>query len=349
MAAAWVERMAFGREYRVAVWMLCADLLESGYEIERVLPVVADVNRRAGRAAVAKVVEGLVPALEAGRLREAVERVTPAAEAMVFEGFGRADAAAVFRSAARIATVRERVANSLRANLAGPVFPGHGDRRTRLWRGSGIRAGARATGAARAVAGGGAARRTGRRWPSPSTWSGSGAGVVVLASALAWLARNWTGAGRRMADNVVPFSLVRFVVGLSFVLSIVEAMRAGLDMDRRLFEDLAKGGTRYSRHRILAIAREMERGEQLGRAMEGAHHGFPAPELIPVVMALDGMDEWADRLGRFVDRWVERSERVVRERAMVMNRVLTLVVVLIAGSAMWLLFGVLQDLIGQAV
>ena len=114
-------------------------------------------------------------------------------------------------------------------------------------------------------------------------------------------------------------------------------------------EDLARGGTRYSRHRILAIARGMERGEQFGRAMEGSGHGFPAPELIPVVMALDGMDSWTERLGRFVDRWVDRSERSVQERAVVVNRALTMVVVLIVGSGMWLLFGVLQDLIGQAL
>ena len=348
MAAAWMERMAFGREYRVSVWMLCADLLESGYEIERVLPVVADVNRRAGRTAVANVIAGLIPALEAGRFREAVERVAPAAEAMVFEGFGRADAAAVFRAAARIAIVRDRLSVALRTNLAGPVFL------SLVTAGLVYGAGKGFVPALEELA-------PLEAWPIGAQWAARvavgfadnaqwiGAGVAVLAVVLAWLARNWTGSGRAAADSVVPFSLVRFVVGLSFVLSVVEAMRAGLDLDRRLFEDLARGGTRYSRHRILAIARGMERGEQLGRAMEGSGHGFPAPELIPVVMALDGMDSWAERLGRFVDRWVDRSERSVQERAVVVNRLLTMVVVLIVGSGMWLLFGVLQDLIGQAL
>ena len=122
MTWAWLERTAFGRTERISVWMLCADLLESGYEIEHALPVVAEVNRLAGRKSVARVVEGFVPALEANRLREAVARVAPPAEAMVFEGFGRADAASVFRSAARIADVRDRLAIALRASLAGPIF-----------------------------------------------------------------------------------------------------------------------------------------------------------------------------------------------------------------------------------
>ena len=348
MAAAWMERMAFSRERRVSVWMLCADLLESGYEIERVLPVVADVNLRAGRASVAKVILGLVPALEAGRFREAVERVAPAAEAMVFEGFGRADAASVFRSAARIALVRDRLAVALRSHLGGPIF-------LSLVMASLIYgAGAVFVPALEQLApleewppGARMAAVVAVGFSENAQWIG--AGVCALGVVLTWLARNWTGAGRVLADNLVPFSLVRFVVGLSFVLSVVEAMRAGLDLDRRLFEDLARGGTRYSRDRILAIARGMERGQQLGRAMEGSKHGFPAPELIPVVMALDGMGSWAERLGRFVDRWVDRSERLVEERAAVVNRLLTAMVVMIVGSGMWLLFGVLQDLIGRAL
>ena len=346
MARAWIERLSFPRAHRIAVWMLCADLIESGYEIERVLPVVAEVNRRAGRKSVARIIEGLVPALEAGTFRSAVERVAPAAEAMVFEGFGRADAAAVFRAAARIAEVRDRLGVALRTHLAGPVFL------LLVTAGLVYGAGAHFVPALEQLApveawpaGPQLAARIAMGFAAYAVWVG--AGVAVAAVVLGWLARSWTGRGRHLADAVVPFSLVRFVAGLSFVLSVVEAMRAGLDLDRRLFDDLARGGTPYTRHRILAIGGAMERGDKFGEAMAGTGHGFPAPELIPVVSALDGMPSWAERLGKFTDRWVARSERLVAERAVVANRVLTLAVVLIAGSGMWLLFGVLQDLVDQ--
>ena len=346
MAWAWLEATAFTRVHRIAVWMLCADLLESGYEIEQVLPVVANVQRRAGRKSVARIVEGFIPALEAREFRVAVARVTPAAEAMVFEGFGSSDAAKVFRAAARIAEVRDRLAIALRRNLAGPVFL------LAVAAGLGYGAGEGFVPALEGLA-------PVETWPAASQLAANAAvgfadniiwiamGLVGAAFGLGWLARNWTGRGRRWADAVVPFSLVRFVSGLSFVLCLVEAMRAGLDMDRALFEGLARGSTRYTRSRIMAIGRLMEEGGKLGRSMEETGHGFPAPELIPVVSALDGQADWAQRLGEFVDRWVERSERLVEERAMVLNRALTMLIVALVCMGIWLLFGVLQELLAR--
>ena len=83
-----------------------------------------------------------------------------------------------------------------------------------------------------------------------------------------------------------------------------------------------------------------------GQADRKAHGG---PHRAVYCYGRENYDFWAERLGRFVDRWVDRSERSVQERAVVVNRALTMVVVLIVGSGMWLLFGVLQDLIGQAL
>ena len=346
MAAAFLERMSFGRAQRVAVWTLCADLLESGYEIERVLPLVGDVMRRSGKASIAGIIEGFRPALERNKLRAAIARVAPPAEAMVFEGFGRANSAAIFRAAARIAEVRDRLSVAMRTHLIGPFFL------------------LVVTGGLLYGAGWGFVPALEKMapveaWPAESQLAAAvavgfaenvwwiGGGVVAVLAAFVWLGRNWTGSGRHIADQVVPFSLIRFVTGLSYIFSVVEAMRAGLDLDERLFRDLATGGTRYTRHRILAIAAQMERGESLGEAMEKAGHGFPAPELIPVVAALAGMPEWQERLGKFVDRWIARSERMVAERAMVLNRVLTAAIALIVVAGIGTVGGLLQDLVGR--
>ena len=207
MAWAWLERTAFTRVHRISVWMLCADLLESGFEIEHVLPVVAEVNRSAGRKSVGRVIEGLIPALEAGRFREAVARVTPSAEAMVFEGFGRSDPVEVFRAAARIAEVGDRVAVALRAHLAGPIFL------TLVAGGLVYGAGVGFVPVLEGLA-------PVETWPVASQLAANLAvgfadnvvwfavAFVALAVAFAWLARNWTGKGRSGADEVVPFSLV---------------------------------------------------------------------------------------------------------------------------------------------
>ena len=340
--------MAFDRENRISAWMLCADLLESGFEIERVLPVVAASNRVVGRTRVARVIEGLIPGLETGEIRASIAKVAPPGEAMVFEGFGRVDAASIFRAASRIAEVQDRVALALRTHLAGPVFLvvvvllmlyAAGE-----WFVPALEDMAPV-----------------QEWPIASRFAATVTvgfkdnallivgSIAVVAVVVGWLARNWTGRGRGVADGFFPFSIVRLVTGLSFVLTVVEAMRAGLELDARLFRGLASGGTRYTRHRIRAIGDAMERGDRFGEAMAGTGHGFPTPELIPVVTALDGMEAWEERLGKFVDRWVARSERLVGDRAVVANRVLTGVVVFVAGSGMWLLFGVLQDLIRRGV
>ena len=346
MVVAFLERLSFGCVHRVAVWTLCADLLESGYEIEHALPLVADVNRRSGKKSIGRIVDQLRPALERNELRVAIARIAPPAEAMVFEGFGRADSAAIFRAAARIAEVRDRLSVAMRMNLIGPFFlfvvaaglvyaagwgfiPALEKMAPReQWAPEAQFAAAIAVG-----------------FTENAVWIVSVmVGLLVL---VAWLGRNWVGAGRRLADRVVPFSLVRFVSGLSFIFSVVEAMRAGLDLDERLFQDLAVGGTRYTRNRILAIGKGMERGERLGEAMENTGHEFPAPELIPVVSALDGMPQWEERLGKFVDRWIARSERLVAERAMVLNRVMTAAIVLVIVSAVGTLGGLLQDLVSR--
>lgn len=344
----WLDRLAFTREHRISTWMVCADLLEAGFEIEKVLPVVAEAARAAGRRRVGRVVDGLIPALVTGEMRAAVARVAPPSEAMVFEGFGRVEAAAVFRAAARIAEVQDKVALALRRELAGPallvvVIA------VMLWA-----AGEFFVPTMEDMA-------PVEEWPVASRLAAEvavvfkdnvlriGGGFVGLSVVVAWLARNWTGRGRAVADGFFPFSIVRLVSGLSFVLTVVEAMRAGLELDARLFRGLATGGTRYTRQRIAAIGDAMERGEQFGQAMAGTGHGFPTPELIPVVTALDGTEAWEERMGKFVDRWVARSERLVGEHAAVANRVMTGIVVLIAGSGMWLLFGVLQDLIRRGV
>ena len=83
--------------------------------------------------------------------------------------------------------------------------------------------------------------------------------------------------------------------------------------------------------------------------MVQAGHGFPAPELIPVVAALDGRVGWSERLGKFVDRWVSRSERMVSEGAAVLNRVLTTMVVVIVCVGVWLFFGVIQELVSRGL
>ena len=92
-----------GREERIAIWRLCANLLESGFEIERVFPLVREMYALQGKRSVAARIEGLEEAVKTGHLSRAVGRTASGGEALVFQAFGRTDAVVVFAAAARVA------------------------------------------------------------------------------------------------------------------------------------------------------------------------------------------------------------------------------------------------------
>ena len=131
--------------------------------------------------------------------------------------------------------------------------------------------------------------------------------------------------------------------GSAFLFVALEFLAAGLDLNDRAFEDLKRHASPYARHRIGAIQRGMARGAGLGRAMALAGHGFPDPALVPVAAALDGAPGWEDKLARFVERWVGRSEDLLKSRAAALNGALLIVVTLAMAAGIDAMFSVLQQ------
>ena len=330
------------REERIAIWRLCANLLESGVEIERVFPLMREMYAVQGKRRTAAKIASLEEAVKTARLSEAVGRISSAGEALVFQSFGRTDAVAVFAAAARIAEVQDKLMIALWTNLAGPCFL--------ILALLGMVWGAGAFFIPQL-----ADYYPMSDWPGWSRNAGElclwvagqilwiGAGAAVALGAVVWLGMVWTGAGRAAADRVVPFSWLRLVTGLAFLLTAVECVRAGLDLNERTFAALSRGGTRYVRHRIGAIAANMNRGLGFGQAMAATGHGFPEPQLIAVVAALEGMPQWESRLGVFCERWVERAEHLVRSRTLVFNRALLLLVGAVVAGGISALFEVLES------
>ena len=330
-----------GREERIAIWRLCGNLLESGFEIERAFALVREMYSVQGKRWIAARVGTLERAVKAGQLSEAVGRTASGSEALVFQAFGRTDAVAVFAAAARIAEVQDRLVMALWANLAGPCFL--------VVALTGMVWGAGALFVPQI-----ADYFPMSDWPAWSRSTGEACmwvadrilWICIAAGAglgtLAWLGAAWTGWGRSLADRVAPFSWMRMVTGLAFLLTAIECVRAGLDLNDRTFAALGRGGSRYVRHRISAIAANMNRGLGFGQAMAATGHGFPEPQLIAVVAALEGMPQWESRLGVFCERWIERAEHMVRTRTLVFNRALLLVVGAATAGGISALFEVLE-------
>ena len=334
--------LVLGRKARVDCFRTVADLLESGFELERALDVTVRAQRGQGPSFRTRLLEGWRRALIENRFAEAMAASAPPAEAMIFQAYGRIEAAVLFAAAARVADLRDRQISAVRKALAMPLTLA-GGLAVMLW------------------AAGGYFVPVLESVVPPERW-GPAAGLFRAASA--WLHAeplvfcaicatvvaatgtamvHWTGPGRTTLDRIAPFSLYRTITGSAFLFVALEFLAAGLDLNDRAFEDLKRHASPYARHRIGAIQRGMARGAGLGRAMALAGHGFPDPALVPVAAALDGAPGWEDKLARFVERWVGRSEDLLKSRAAALNGALLIVVTLAMAAGIDAMFSVLQQ------
>ena len=341
MLRGFVASLVLPSRVRIDVFQMIADLLESGVAVEKALAIAIETAASQGQTWRAAVLRQWRAALLSGRFPETAARWVSPAEAMIFGAYGRVEAGVLFAGAARVAEMRSRQKAAMWKALALPVVLMVG-LVVLLWGAGGyfipVLEGVSA----------------------PSSW---GMGAQVFRTVSVWLYGNfllflgicvglmfgmyllivhWTGPGRAFADRVAPFSLYRTLTGSAFLFVVLEFVAAGVDVNDRTFEALKGGASPYARHRIGAIQRLMASGAGLGQSMRLAGHGFPDPALVPVVAALDGTAGWEQKLGRFVARWVGRSDEVLRSRAAVLNGALLLIVTVVMAGGIDAMFGILQ-------
>ena len=331
-----------GRKARVDCFRTVADLLESGFELERALDVTVRAQRGQGPSLRAGLLEGWRRALIENRFAEAMAASAPPAEAMIFQAYGRIEAALLFAAAARVADFarpadlgRVRKALAMPLTLA-PVSPSCCGRRAgiscRYWKAS-------------------CRPNAGDRPPvcSAPPRLGSMPNRLYFAPSAPPSCRNRHGDGpldRSRPDRARPHRPVLALphdhrLGLPVRGARVSRRRSRSQRPRFRGSEAACLALRA--HRIGAIQRGMARGAGLGRAMALAGHGFPDPALVPVAAALDGAPGWEDKLARFVERWVGRSEDLLKARAAALNGALLIVVTLAMAAGIDAMFSVLQQ------
>ena len=338
--------LVLGRRARTDVFRMIADLLEAGFSLERALSIAAQVAKDQGQRARAGLLLSWRRALLEDRFAGTVADALPASEAMIFHAYGRVDAGVLFAAAARVAEMRERQVSAVWKALAMPLVLAAG-LVLLLWAAGGYFVPVIETVSPPEQWSTGA-----RFFRTMSTWlygntfvfGGMAAGLVAVTTA-AMVA--WTGPGRTVLDRIAPFSLYRTLTGSAFLFVVMEFLAAGIDVNDRAFEALKRSASPYVRHRIGSIQGFMARGAGLGRSMVLAGHGFPDPSLVPVVAALDGAQGWERKLARFVERWVGRSEALLRARAAVLNGALLIVVAGVMGSGIDAMFSILELAAGR--
>ena len=338
--------LVLGRKARVDVFRMIADLLEAGFSLERALGIAAQVAKDQGQRARAQLLLSWRRALLEDRFAETAADALPASEAMIFHTYGRVDAGVLFAAAARVAEMRDRQLSAVWKALAMPLVLAAG-LVLLLWAAGGYFVPVIETVSPPEEWSTGA-----RLFRSMSTWFHAntllfGGMLAALVALTAWAMVAWTGPGRTLLDRIAPFSLYRTITGSAFLFVVMEFLAAGIDVNDRAFEALKRSASPYVRHRIASIQGFMARGAGLGRSMVLAGHGFPDPSLVPVVAALDGAQGWEKKLARFVERWVGRSEELLRARAAALNGALLMVVAGVMGSGIDAMFSILELAAGR--
>ena len=313
------------RGQRIDLYHTVADLLNAEFSLERALATAVTTMEAQGKTLEAKPLGYWQKALTRGTFASEVAAWTPASEAMIFAAYGRVGAEALFAGAARVAEMRDRQTAAVREAVALPLLLA-ATVLVMLWG-----AGEFFIPAIDPILPAHEWPWTGRIFRSMSLFIHAWphaiiAGFVVAGLVARQVLLRWKGRGRAFLDRIAPFSIYRTVVGSAFLFVLLEYLRAGLDLNDRTFEELKRPASPYTRHRIATIQSSMRAGRSLGESMTRSGHGFPDPTLSPVVRALDGVPEWHVKLSRFVDRWILRSEALMRARSAAINIVLTLFV-----------------------
>ncbi len=314
--------LAAGTGARVDIWYLMHDLLRGGLEMPQALEAV--MRAKARETFRVEMLRDWNRALAAGGDAFAVElsRWVPASEAMVFYGLGRARAETLFLAAARVAEMRAKQVRAVAMALFWPLVIFLGCAGMTWFMGYEVFP------AMRAVS-------DPSRWDAFSAvlaWASEGlyahdleAGLLLVLAVLAGrlVVLRWTGRGRAFADRFAPFSLYRMLSGSGFLFVCVEFLRVGVDLNAATFAQFERGASAYVRSRMRRVSGLMlNEGLGFGSALAASGHEFPDKSLVAVAAAMEGRADWEETLAGFVERWIERSEAVMRAKTMVLNTVL---------------------------
>ncbi len=306
-------------------------------DLNRALPLVSDIEATR-RPLLQDILAELRASLRTDGFAAAVAEYVPESEALLFRRFGLASDASIFRAAARMTSVDERIAKAIRQALLWPMFLFVLIFVLLYSLGSHLFP----TMATLAPIG---------DWPLMSQavavvalWVADysiwvACVLVVAAAAYKWAERNHAGAGRTWMDRVPPFSLYRLRTGATFAFVLIENARVGHEINRAFLLNLAKSLPPYTRSRIQAMAERADR-TNIGAAAIAAGHGFPDPELNAVLRAYADQRDWVPRYGGYANAWLERLQERVEGMVALLRLGLMILAAMVIGSAAWVMVGI---------
>ncbi|MBW5814210.1 MULTISPECIES: type II secretion system F family protein [Yersinia] len=173
-----------------------------------------------------------------------------------------------------------------------------------------------------------------RKISDPKNWSGAlgfmhllanftdkqGAAVVsavaIMMGLVLWSIPRWRGRLRRIADNMVPWSVYQDIQGAVFLMNMAALLRANVQTLAAL-QILLPFSSPWLQERLGSIIARVEQGDHLGKALRNSGYQFPSKEAANYLSLLTEGDGAPDIIGRYGDRWLEQTLERVNKRAIV--------------------------------
>ena len=181
-----------------------------------------------------------------------------------------------------------------------------------------------------------------RQWQGPaaalyhvSLFVNSAYGIATLVAVLTGILLilltlpRWTGAGRRQADHLPPWSIYRMLVGVSWLHTVATLMSAGQKLVDILSAMLANPNTTaYMRSILRKINIHAARGASLGDALEKTGLRWPSSQLVEELQAYSNLPGFSEQLRSIANDWLEEGIGMIVRAA----RGLNVICILITGG-----------------
>ena len=156
-------------------------------------------------------------------------------------------------------------------------------------------------------------------------WLFAFAALPIIMATIYFTIGIWTGPVRVWFDNIPPWSLYRIFSGISWLLALAALVKGGTPVSTAL-RALRRDSTRYLRERIDKTLAYINKGENLGQALDKTKLGFPDKEVIDDLKIYSELDNFEEALDNMANEWLEDSVYMIEEKAGILNMVALLAI-----------------------
>lgn len=314
-----VKMIFFNRRLRAEVWKMLADLTSTGMELGKALDLCAKTFGKRGPGIEGILIE-LRKSLASDRFKDVVRKYTPESESLIFAKFGQGNDPELFKAAARIANVEAEISAAIMSAIYKPMFITILMTVLLYFLGTDFYPTLMLVSPL-------------ENWPGTwqfvahiALWVADNPFMLFVYMLMAYVIYkivqlNYIGPFRKRLDKVPPFSLYRLSVGATFTFVVLENAAVGNAINSNLMRTLSKSSSRYSKSRIMAIAKNIS-SMNVGQAAVKADLDFPDPELNAVLEAYAEQKNWVANFRAYAETWLERLEAKVKAAVSILNMVL---------------------------